>query len=123
MRLTEIVSAFVEIAAGIANLVPGLEFVAEERGDRDHEGDMPIVVRIGRALMVAAAVMLLALLLVVVTAVMFLALFIVMTTVMLFTLFIVVAAVMLLAFFLLVMMAAMMLVLPCHYLVERLITY
>lgn len=123
MRLAEIVSAFVEIAAGIANLVPGLEFVAEERGDRDYEGDMPIVVRIGRALMVAAAVMLLALLLVVVTAVMFLALFIVMTTVMLFTLFIVVAAVMLLAFFLLVMMAAMMLVLPCHYLVERLITY
>ena len=123
MRLAEIVSAFVEIAAGIANLVPGLEFVAEERGDRNHEGDMPVVVRIGRALVVAAAVMLLAFLLFVVAAVVLFTLFIVVAAVMLFTFFIVVAAVMLFTLFLLVMMAAMMLVLPCHYLVERLVTY
>ena len=112
MRLAEGRAGLVEIAAGGLQIGPGLVFVHKESGYRNHEGDVPIVVRIGRTLVVAAAVMLLTF-------------FIVMTAVMLSTLLFVVmmATVVLLAAFLTVMMAAVVTVLTCDDLVERLITY
>ena len=110
MRLAEGRAGLVEIAAGGLQIGPGLVFVHKESGYRNHEGDVPIVVRTGRTLVVAAAVMLLTF-------------FIVMTAVMFFTLFIVMTAMVLLAAFLIVMMAAVVTVLTCDDLVERLITY
>ncbi len=140
MRLAEAVTALIEIAAGVLQLCPGLILVHKEGRNRYHEGDVPIVVRIGRPLIVTAAVMLLAAFLIVMAAVMFLSAFlIVMAAVMFLSAFLIVmmtavvflsaflivmmTAVMFLAALLIVMMAAVMTVLPCDYLVERLITY
>jgi hypothetical protein len=138
MRLAEGRACLVEVAAGGLQICPGLVFVHKESGYRNHEGDMPIVVRIGRTLVVAAAVMLLTFF-VVMTAVVFFTLFIVMAAMVLLTLFLIVVvtavvltalllivmvtAVVLLTLFLVVMMAAVMAMLPGDDLVERLIAH
>ena len=138
MRLAEGRAGLVEIAAGGLQIGPGLVFIHKESGYRNHEGDVPIVVRIGRTLVVAAAVMLLTFF-IVMTAVMFFTLFIVMAAVVLLTLLVIVmvtavvltaflivvmmAAVVLLTFLLVVMMAAVMAMLPGDDFVERFITH
>ena len=122
MRHTEVVAAFVEVAAGAADLVPGAEFIGKESRYRDHESDMPIVVRVSDFTVMTAAMVFPTIFLFVVAAMMLFTLLFIVVTAVLF-LVVMMTAVVLTALFLIVMMAAVMLALACHYLVKRLITY
>jgi hypothetical protein len=122
MRHAQAVSAFEEVAAGAAYLIPGGELVRKEGRYRDYKSDVPIVVRIGRFIVMAAAVVFTALFIFVVAAMVFFTLLLIVVAAVLFPV-VMMTAVMLLALFFILMMAAVMLVLACNNFFERLITH